>query len=498
MVHPSNDFATCMTVDEIHQVFATDGATRWNEVRADWPDESIVKYYPGTDSGTFDYFVEAIIEGVADDATHTGDGTASEDDNILAQGIENDDYAIGYFGFAYFLEAGDALSAVAVDGGDGCVEPSFDAALDGSYQPLARPIFIYTRESFLAERPEILGFVNFYLDNLEVLVPEVGYVTMPADLKAQQVAKIAMHLDGETAAAATEEPMDGIDYSSLGGEIRIDGSSTVFPISEAVAEEFSLVSNTRVNVAFSGTGGGFEKFCRGETQISDASRPIKDDEVQACANAGIDDVVELQVAIDALTVMVHPSNDFATCMTVEELHQVFATGGATRWNEVRADWPDESIVKYYPGTDSGTFDYFVEAIIEGVADDATHTGDGTASEDDNILAQGIENDDYAIGYFGFAYFLEAGDALSAVAVDGGEGCVEPSFDAALDGSYQPLARPIFIYTRESFLAERPEILGFVNFYLDNLEVLVPEVGYVTMPADLKAQQVAKIEPFLGG
>lgn len=302
-----------------------------------------------------------------------------------------------------------------------------------------------------------------------------------------------------TATEAPTEAMDDgeLDYGELSGQIRIDGSSTVFPISEAMAEEFGAVSDVRVNVAFSGTGGGFEKFCRGETQVSDASRPVKDSELEACASNGIDDVVEFQVAIDALTVMVNPSNDFASCMTVDELHQVFADGGATRWNEVRADWPDEGIIKYFPGTDSGTFDYFVEAIIEGVDENAAHTGDGTASEDDNILAAGIENDANAIGYFGFAYFLEAGQALKAVEVDGGGGCVAPSFEAALDGSYTPLSRPLFIYTRESFLEERPEILGFVKFYLESVDAIVPEVGYVTMPEDLLAEQEAKIAPYLG-
>ena len=288
-----------------------------------------------------------------------------------------------------------------------------------------------------------------------------------------------------------------IDYASLGGEIRVDGSSTVFPISEAVAEEFSQVADTRVNVGFSGTGGGFEKFCRGETQISDASRPIKQSELDACAADGIDDVVEIQVAIDALTVMVNPDNDWATCMTLDELHQAFKGGGAQRWSDIRSDWPDEPLLTYYPGTDSGTFDYFVEAIIEGVDENAAHRGDGTASEDDNVLAQGIAGDRTSIGYFGFAYFLEAGSHLKAVEIDGGEGCVAPSFEAALDGSYQPLSRPLFIYTRESFLEERPEVLGFVKFYLDNLGELVPEVGYVTMPEDLHRQQVEKIAPFLG-
>lgn len=300
-----------------------------------------------------------------------------------------------------------------------------------------------------------------------------------------------------TAAPTQAGNDDGnIDYGSLSGQIRIDGSSTVFPISEAMAEEFSKVSDVRVNVAFSGTGGGFEKFCRGETQISDASRPIKESELEDCAANGIDDVVELQVAIDALTVMVHPDNDWAQCLTVDELHRLFKEGGVTRWSELRPEWPDEPIDFFYPGADSGTFDYFVEAIIEGVDENATHRSDGTSSEDDNVLAIGIEGDKNAIGYFGFAYYLGAGQALKAIQVDAGEGCVEPSFENALSGAYQPLSRPLFIYTRESFLRERPEVLGFVKFYLDNLEELVPQVGYVTMPPDLAAQQVAKIEPFL--
>jgi phosphate transport system substrate-binding protein len=297
---------------------------------------------------------------------------------------------------------------------------------------------------------------------------------------------------GETPAAGGGE----IDYGSLGGEIRVDGSSTVFPISEAVAEEFSKVAGTRVNVGFSGTGGGFEKFCRGEIEVSDASRPIKDDEVQACADNGIDDIVELQVSIDALTVMVHPDNDFADCMTVQQLHDAFRTGGAGTWADIDPSWPSNRIEFFFPGTDSGTFDYFVEAIIEGVDENGSHRGDGTASEDDNVLAQGIQGTPNGLGYFGFAYFQEAGQSLKAVAVDGGEGCIEPSLEAALDGSYQPLSRPLFIYTRESFLQERPELLGFINFYLENTNELTEEVGYVPLPDDVLAQQTAKIEPFL--
>lgn len=279
--------------------------------------------------------------------------------------------------------------------------------------------------------------------------------------------------------------------------VRVDGSSTVFPITEAVAEEFSRANRgARVNVGFSGTGGGIEKFCRGEIDIANASRPIHDDEVAGCAVNGIDNVLEIQVAIDALTVMVHPENDFVSCLTVDELHNIFRTGGPTNWNQVRAEFPDRPIHWYYPGTDSGTFDYFVEAIIEGVDETATHRGDGTSSEDDSILLQGIGGDRDAIGYFGFAYFQEAGDRLKPVAIDGGDGCVAPSFEAALDGTYQPLSRPLFIYTGESVLAEKEEVVDFIHFYLEHAEVLVTEVGYVTMPEDVLQEQFAKIEPFL--
>jgi phosphate transport system substrate-binding protein len=301
--------------------------------------------------------------------------------------------------------------------------------------------------------------------------------------------------DSNTATATTAG--SDFDYSSLSGDIRVDGSSTVFPITEAVAEEFSNVSDVNVNVAFSGTGGGFEAFCRGEIQIADASRTIKDSETQACADAGIDDLVEFQVGTDALTVVVNPANDFVTCLTVDQLHQIFKEGGATTWNQVDPSFPAETIVRYYPGTDSGTYDYFTEEIITKVDEAAAHTSEPTSSEDDNVLAQGVEGDEFAIGYFGIAYYLEAGQNLKAVEIDSGDGCVAPSAETALDGTYTPLSRPLFIYTRSSFLEDKPEVLGFVNFYLENSQTLVPEVGYVELPEDVWDEQVAKLEPYLG-
>ncbi len=314
-----------------------------------------------------------------------------------------------------------------------------------------------------------------------------------AILVAAAVAAIAVACGGGDGDSGATGPVDPLDYGNLSGQIRIDGSSTVFPISEAVAEEFSRVSDVRVNVAFSGTGGGFEKFCRGETQVSDASRPIKDSERKTCRENGIDDIVEVQVAIDALTVVINPANQWAACLRPDQLQLLFRDGGAKKWSDLDSAWPEEDIHFYYPGADSGTFDYFNEAVI---GKDANHRGDGTASEDDNILLKAVEEDRNAIAYFGFAYFKEAGDQLRAVSIDDGAGCVAPSPETVLAGSYTPLSRPLFIYTRESLLRERPEVLGFMNFYLENAPTLVPEVGYVEMDSGTFADQLAKLEPFL--
>ncbi|MGI8926921.1 MAG: PstS family phosphate ABC transporter substrate-binding protein [Tepidiformaceae bacterium] len=305
--------------------------------------------------------------------------------------------------------------------------------------------------------------------------------------------------DDDATAVATPVVTSVLDYGKLSGSVRIDGSSTVFPISEAVAEEFSKVAkNVRANVAFSGTGGGFEKFCRGEIEVSNASRPIKEKEEKTdlCAKAGITDIVELQVAIDALTVVVSPQNTWAKCMTPKELNLLYRDGGAKKWNDIRPEWPADSIKYYYPGADSGTFDYFKEAIITAVDKDSKHRSDGTSSEDDNVLVQGVEGDKNSVGYFGFAYFEEAGKKLKAVEVDSGGGCVAPSFDNALTGKYKPLSRPLFIYTRESFLKEKPQVLGFIKFYVDNMGELAKDVGYISLPDALTRAQKDKVAPFL--
>ncbi len=263
--------------------------------------------------------------------------------------------------------------------------------------------------------------------------------------------------------------------------IQIDGSSTVFPVTEAVAEEFQKAKKGKIKVTagISGTGGGFKKFCRGETDISDASRPILKQEMEACKGAGIE-YIELPVAFDALTVIVNPKNDWSPSMTVAELKKIWepaAQGKITNWNQVRANWPNAPLKLFGAGADSGTFDYFTEAIT-GKA--KSSRGDFTASEDDNVLVQGVANDRNALGFFGFAYYAENTSRLKAVAIDNGKGGVTPSEKTVLDGSYQPLSRPIYIYVSKK-AAAKPEVKEFVEFYLQHAPKLVKEVKYVPLP-----------------
>ncbi len=265
--------------------------------------------------------------------------------------------------------------------------------------------------------------------------------------------------------------------------VKIDGSSTVFPVTEAVAEEFQkdVKGKYKVTVGISGTGGGFKKFCRGETDISGASRPILAKEMEECKANGIQ-YIELPVAFDALTVMVNPKNNFITSMTVEELKKIWgpeAQGTITRWNQVNPAWPDAPIKLFGAGADSGTFDYFTEAIV-GKA--KSSRGDFTASEDDNVLVQGIARDVNALGFFGYAYYAENRDKLKAVAIveKAGKPAVAPDEKTVLDGSYQPLSRPIFIYVNAKSLA-KPEVKEFVNYYLTHGSKLAKEVKYVPLP-----------------
>jgi len=302
-------------------------------------------------------------------------------------------------------------------------------------------------------------------------------------------------LQGLSAVALT---LGALQPALAAGTIKVDGSSTVYPITEAVAEEFQKGNpGVKVTVGISGTGGGFKKFCRGETDMSNASRPILAAEMAACKVAGSDgltvntgsrisesggvEYIELPIAFDALTVVINPKNDWAKTMTVEELKKIWspeAQGKITKWNQVRPNWPDAPLKLYGAGSDSGTFDYFTEAVT-GKA--KSSRGDYTASEDDNVLVQGVSQDKDALGYFGYAYYAENKDKLNAVAVDGGKGAVAPSEKTVEDGTYQPLSRPIFIYINKKSLDQRPEVKQFVEFYLKNASELVKQVQYVPLP-----------------
>ncbi len=266
-------------------------------------------------------------------------------------------------------------------------------------------------------------------------------------------------------------------FSQSGSTIMVDGSSTVFPISEVMAEEFMAESRgTQVTVGVSGTGGGFRKFCNDELDITGASRPIRSSEAETCAAAGIE-YMEVPIAFDALTVVINPANTWATEMTVEQLKMLWepaAEGRITRWNQIDPSWPNEPISLYGPGTDSGTFDYFTEEIV---GEAASSRADFTASEDDNILVLGVARNRGALGYFGYAYYEENRDTLKAVAVNG----VLPSEATLLDGTYTPLSRPIFFYVKKSSFESNPQVRAFVEFMLENAGELVPETGYVALP-----------------
>jgi len=271
--------------------------------------------------------------------------------------------------------------------------------------------------------------------------------------------------------------------SSLSGSIKIDGSSTVAPISEAIGEEFMNANpGVRVTVGTSGTGGGFKKFTAGETDISNASRPIKETEKELAEKNGIE-YLEIPIAFDGISVVVNKNNDWVESITVEELKKIWEPNSKiASWKQIRPEWPDERLRLYGPGTDSGTFDYFTE-VVNG-KEGASRT-DFTASENDNVLVQGVAGDKGALGYFGYSYYAENTGKLKAIAIDGGNGPVEPNEVTIKDGGYAPLARPLFIYVNKRSL-ERPEVKKFVEFYLTEGISLIPEVGEVPLnDADYK-------------
>ena len=278
---------------------------------------------------------------------------------------------------------------------------------------------------------------------------------------------------GDTTSATSTSEGGG----DLSGRIQADGSSTVGPYTTAAAEAFQGVEpGVQVTVGVSGTGGGFERFCRGETDLSNASRAIKEEEIAACEKEGIE-YVEFQVANDALTVVVNTENDWAKCLTVEQLKTIWNTGSKVdNWSEIDKSFPDQELKLFGPGTDSGTFDYFTDEIN---GEEGASRSDYGASEDDNVIVQGVTGEKGGLGYFGFSYFEENQDSLKAVEIDGGDGCVAPSVETAQDGTYKPLSRPLFIYAKKSSF-DRPEVEAFVKYLIDNETQIAESSQYVPL------------------
>jgi len=295
--------------------------------------------------------------------------------------------------------------------------------------------------------------------------------------------------NGPDAAGATT---DG-GGEALSGEVLADGSSTVQPLTAAAGELFKLENpGVNVSVGTSGTGGGFEVFCQGQTDISNASRPIKDEEAQACADAGIE-FTGLTVATDALTVVVSAENDWLQCLTTDELATLWgpdAEGTVTTWDQVNPEFPAEPIELFGPGTDSGTFDYFTDEIN---GEEGASRTDYNASEDDNVLVQGVQGSPNALGYFGFTYFEENAETLRAVEIDNGAGCVAPSAETAADGTYAPLARPLFVYVNNASFAEKPAVAEFVKFYATNDGEIAEAAQYIPLNDEAAAELVAAVE-----
>jgi phosphate transport system substrate-binding protein len=304
--------------------------------------------------------------------------------------------------------------------------------------------------------------------------------------------------DDDADAAQAPETTGDTAAADLSGDVISDGSSTVGPLTTAAAERFrDEQPGVNVEVGISGTGGGFERFCAGETDVSNASRPIdEEEEVPLCEENGVE-FTEIQVAVDALTVVVNPENDWAECLTVDQLATMWgpdSEGKVTNWNQVDPSFPDQPLALAGPGTDSGTFDYFTDAVN---GEEGASRSDYTPSEDDNVIVQAVQGDPGATGYFGLSYYLENEDTLKAVEIENEAGeCVAPSADTAQAGDYNPLARPLFVYVKNESL-QRPEVQEFMRFYLESIDDIAVDALYIPPPAEVKEESQATLEAAIG-
>ncbi len=484
VVSQENDFVQDLTLEQLALVFST--AETWADVDPSFPDEPIERYIPGTDSGTFDYFTEVIYpdlgDGAANPQLEAANLQQSEDDNILVQGVAGSAYAIGYFGYAYAANNAGTVRLVAVEG----VVPDF-ATVEGGTYPLARPLFLYSDAAILQAKPQVADYINFFLSYVNDEIAAVGY--FPASDNALNEARNRWLAAMGLAEATAEEPVaDGAtcelpvaDPLAVSGSIVSAGSSTVFPLAEAIAERYQAEGfSGQITIDSIGTGGGFERFCgTGETDIANASRPIKDEETANCAAIGRTPV-EFRIGTDGLAVVVSQENDFVQDLTLEQLALAFST--AKTWADVDPSFPDEPIERYIPGTDSGTFDYFTEMLFpdlgDGAANPQLEAANLQQSEDDNILVQGVAGSPYAIGYFGYAYASENRDTVRLLAIEG----VAPNFETVEGGVY-PLARPLLLYSDAAILQAKPQVADYINFFLTYVNEEIVAIGYFPAGAE---------------
>jgi phosphate transport system substrate-binding protein len=460
VVSTENDFLTSISLEDLGKVFSGE-YTNWNQVDASYPDGKITLYSPGTDSGTFDYFVEEVLGKDPAGLLGVEGVQLSEDDNVLVNGVVGDPFAIGYFGYAYYAENTSRLKALSLND----IEPN-QANVDAATYPLARPLFIFSDAKIMQEKPQVAAFIAFYLSQLDDNIVDVGYFPAP---------KTAIYQSWGAWLAA----VGGVEVNAdmVSGDIITAGSSTVFPVSERMAELFQQEGYTgNITVDSIGSGAGYERFCvAGETDIANASRPIKSSEVEDCRAIGREPL-EFRVGTDALAVVVSTENDFLTSISLEDLGKVFS-GEYTNWNQVDASYPDGKITLYSPGTDSGTFDYFVEEVLGKDPAGLLGVEGVQLSEDDNVLVNGVVGDPFAIGYFGYAYYAENTSRLKALSLNG----VEPS-QANVDNGTYPLARPLFIFSDAKIMQEKPQVAAFIGFYLSQLDDNIVDVGYFPAPA----------------
>ncbi|KPL79573.1 phosphate-binding protein [Ornatilinea apprima] len=476
VVSKENTFAKNATMEELAMLFS-DQAEKWSDVNPEWPSEPIQRFIPGTDSGTFDYFVEEVFDKNKEPHLNAANTQLSEDDNVLVKGVEGSPYAIGYFGYAYYAENADKLNVLSIEG----VAPTAETVDDNSY-PLARPLFIYSDAKIMQDKPQVAAYINFFLTYVNEEISEVGY--FPASEAALKAAKQAW-LDAMAAdLTATALKLPAVDPLTVTGDVVSAGSSTVYPLAERMAARFQDEGYAgTITIDSIGSGAGYERFCvTGESDVANASRAIKSSEVESCKAIGREPI-EFRVGTDALAVVVSKENTFAKNATMEELAMLFSDQ-AEKWSDVNPEWPSEPIQRFIPGTDSGTFDYFVEEVFDKNKEPHLNAANTQLSEDDNVLVKGVEGSPYAIGYFGYAYYAENADKLNVLSIEG----VAPTAETVDDNSY-PLARPLFIYSDAKIMQDKPQVAAYINFFLTYVNEEISEVGY--FPASEAALKAAK-------